>query len=594
MAKSRIDTVIEDVEKSSWDEYLSSEEYWEVVSHFPRWAELIEVSGDKWVEPVPLNNPVEVSRHMAEHWTSARYIHQWLTGYLETDPDMLYSCEANVDNRKNFAIFPCTGGWIMYYEGVVYCSTNKTLQLSSLGIDHVIITDGRTYRSHQSIINKYDENGWWDNDANTSCGEFVGVVSNIVVHDNNYVDYLYEGYINEGCKYYPVIVKKLLKIPDLEDRGYDSANPLIAPSDLQYIFTDKFGRSPKHLYLSVNFNSYNDFQPTNWDDSPEEVDGVPVEEFIERFDRMDKKLFIKSMKTVDWDGLVSEGRLEQYHVYESLFMMITKKGMNYNIIQRLLSKFQDWNTMYSMVGNLEVDRLSLINKTSPDRVVIALNTLPDDIDLSSMTTNEIIDIFDKYVLENSTDVIEREMMRMGVPDHRVQEYKKWLEQTKKPTYTTIPGPSDKISYGFYNLRRLDDYDAMGPLLGIMTDCCQHPWGAGRTCAYHGYSNPDGAFVVIEKKGKVVAQSWMWRDGDTVCFDNIEVLGSIRDKPVIELYTEYAEDMVGRFGIRRVVVGGGYDDAGVADAYPLVPKGEIALPPKGLYSDANTQYLIASV
>jgi len=80
-------------------------------------------------------------------------------------------------------------------------------------------------------------------------------------------------------------------------------------------------------------------------------------------------------------------------------------------------------------------------------------------------------------------------------------------------------------------RKLADGDARGLALGEYTDCCQHLANAGAECAAHGFLSEDGGFYVVEDKhGKIIGQTWAWRgeDGEMV-FDSLEYL-TARMKP----------------------------------------------------------------
>ena len=128
-------------------------------------------------------------------------------------------------------------------------------------------------------------------------------------------------------------------------------------------------------------------------------------------------------------------------------------------------------------------------------------------------------------------------------------------------------------------------DPIGPMLGLVTNCCQHLSGAGRKCAKHGTRSPLGGFVVVRKvtvgdrhrldpvtiaAGEVIAQSWYWvghskgkRLGDNpdeLCFDNIEVLGGFesRAKEMVRLYEEGAASLLKR-GYKKVTVGCDYTE-----------------------------------
>jgi hypothetical protein len=121
----------------------------------------------------------------------------------------------------------------------------------------------------------------------------------------------------------------------------------------------------------------------------------------------------------------------------------------------------------------------------------------------------------------------------------------------------VPGfPS--LEFGDYRVSRMRRWDPRGLFLGEHTDCCQSVGGVGGSCAWHGVLDRDGAFVIIEKAGRIVAQSWVWRHGDHLIFDSLEYLGSSSDKKRYRpMMASAAEAMVGRLGVRGVYGGAGF-------------------------------------
>lgn len=70
--------------------------------------------------------------------------------------------------------------------------------------------------------------------------------------------------------------------------------------------------------------------------------------------------------------------------------------------------------------------------------------------------------------------------------------------------------------------RLDDPAAI--FVGELTDCCQAIGNAGESCMIHSVTSQNGRVLVVkDTKGKVVSQSWIWRNRDVLCFDNVEAV-----------------------------------------------------------------------
>ena len=69
--------------------------------------------------------------------------------------------------------------------------------------------------------------------------------------------------------------------------------------------------------------------------------------------------------------------------------------------------------------------------------------------------------------------------------------------------------------------RLDDPRAMS--IGFESDCCQRLGEPAEVCMEHSMVDKNGrVFIITNTAGEIVAQSWVWRNKDVLCFDNIEV------------------------------------------------------------------------
>ena len=88
-------------------------------------------------------------------------------------------------------------------------------------------------------------------------------------------------------------------------------------------------------------------------------------------------------------------------------------------------------------------------------------------------------------------------------------------------YSSIPrilGEEDGMKY---EMLRCDDPLAL--TIGDRTDCCQKIGGKGFTAMEHSMVSPDGrVFCVRDKFDRIIAQSWVWRNQNVICFDDIEI------------------------------------------------------------------------
>ena len=143
---------------------------------------------------------------------------------------------------------------------------------------------------------------------------------------------------------------------------------------------------------------------------------------------------------------------------------------------------------------------------------------------------EFVEFASTQEFENIEDIeVAKLSAKYGLGQDEFEEYQKFFKKHPGKKATMLPGI--EIREGNYVFRKLDDYDKVGPFLGLATDCCQHLHNAGSSCAKAGWKHPESGFYVVEKDGDIVAQSWAWRGKDgELCFDSIEGLGNISIPP----------------------------------------------------------------
>jgi len=161
-----------------------------------------------------------------------------------------------------------------------------------------------------------------------------------------------------------------------------------------------------------------------------------------------------------------------------------------------------------------------------------------------------------------TDVENREVAELAAQYRLGQEdfldYQKFLKDLPTKWLETIPmvqviGEAVGLE-GDWRLRRLLADDPLGPMLGVATNCCQHLHGAASSCAKDGMKSASSSFWVVEYKGTVIAQSWVWRADDILVLDSIEALNSAYVEGIAHLYKEAARRTIGKLGITEVRIG----------------------------------------
>ena len=89
------------------------------------------------------------------------------------------------------------------------------------------------------------------------------------------------------------------------------------------------------------------------------------------------------------------------------------------------------------------------------------------------------------------------------------------------TFSSIPRFQSKNEKYTYQILELDNPKTISE--GTNTNCCQEIGNYAETSMEHSMTSKDGGiFEIRDNMGRLVAQSWVWRNKDTLCFDNIEV------------------------------------------------------------------------
>lgn len=141
-----------------------------------------------------------------------------------------------------------------------------------------------------------------------------------------------------------------------------------------------------------------------------------------------------------------------------------------------------------------------------------------------LTLNRAISYISSANYENinyGNEALARTSLLAGYKDEDFEILQRIYNIGKTRCLSSIPRIENKYNGYSYEMLRLDDPTHL--TIGEFTTCCQKLSNAGETCMEHSMLDKNGrVFVVKDKVGNVVAQSWVWRNGDTLCFDNIEV------------------------------------------------------------------------
>lgn len=242
-------------------------------------------------------------------------------------------------------------------------------------------------------------------------------------------------------------------------------------------------------------------------------------------------------------------------------------------------------------------------------------------------------------IELGNESVARVCSIAGYKQEKFDTIQKIYHYTKQRVYNSIPRIANQTDKYKYEILKLND--PLGLVIGTLSNCCQELGDVAEACMQHSMTSLDGrVFVVKDLSGNIVAQSWVWRNGDVICFDNIEIPnkafkryakqnGKNKDdqfaKEIFDVYKRASLELMKEdhetyidllkkgiinknqydiYSLKKVTTGLGYNDiASVIEKNALRDKNvvhpnEVNLPVKlnhSLYiSDSYTQYVLESI
>ncbi len=240
--------------------------------------------------------------------------------------------------------------------------------------------------------------------------------------------------------------------------------------------------------------------------------------------------------------------------------------------KRFADIYNGWETIYqNLNGNVTVAR---ILKWFEENKVL-LN--PDEYRLSSV------------------------LSEIGTDERNLSKARELYNDMRNRKFSTIPKVSGDYDADYtYEMLNLDD--PLGLVVGYITRCCFLIDGMSKSSLFHSAQSKDGRIFVVRKNGELIAQSWVWRNGNLVCFDNVETRGNYDYDILLEAYKQAskkildisAKDESTKEQIKLVTFGGRYSR--MSKPQNKVPEGKIQTPrvDKPIYCDAEyDQFILAS-
>ena len=163
----------------------------------------------------------------------------------------------------------------------------------------------------------------------------------------------------------------------------------------------------------------------------------------------------------------------------------------------------------------------------------------------NITTKRILELYKNPItfLKPDEYKLEEPLQEIGTTKPEiVQKAKDWYEIMRERQYSSIPKVQGNLD-NEYEYEMLDLDDPLALAVGYITRCCFLIDGLSRTSLYHSISSKNGRTFVVRKDGELIAQSWVWRNGNALCFDNVEARGNYSYDKLLEVYQKASEELL---------------------------------------------------
>ena len=263
------------------------------------------------------------------------------------------------------------------------------------------------------------------------------------------------------------------------------------------------------------------------------------------------------------------------YIDSSLHKSLTLKLMlmvGFNNAKKILEHNNKISVIEHLVGNVDVKNIKINNQGEPILNKRIINMLFNDNKVIEMLDNKNSDlykffprIFNEWEMikingkdKNLNTIIEflkSDEISLPPKYHRLEGLFKYIgcnnsivEETlklhnemlerKTSTIPRITGQKDDYTY---EILKYDDMLSLA--VGNITDCCFTVLGVGYQCLRHALTSQNGRIFVIKKDNEIIAHSWLWRNGNHICFDNIETSKKTNKIDFLNIYVEASKKLI---------------------------------------------------
>ncbi len=205
-------------------------------------------------------------------------------------------------------------------------------------------------------------------------------------------------------------------------------------------------------------------------------------------------------------------------------------------LMNLLFSDKDYSKMKEMLSNKDNDLYKYFPRIFSEWEMIVMNDKDKSLKI-------IIDFLksDEISLPPKYYRLEGLFKFIGCSNSNVNETLLLHDQMLTRESSTIPRIKGTKNEYSYEILRLDDMEALA--IGNKTDCCFTVLGNGYSCLKHSLTSNNGRILVVKKDNEILAHSWIWRNGDLLSLDNIEISKKINLVDFFDIYLQIADELI---------------------------------------------------
>ena len=207
-----------------------------------------------------------------------------------------------------------------------------------------------------------------------------------------------------------------------------------------------------------------------------------------------------------------------------------------NKIMNLLFDDKDYSKIKEMLSNKDSELYKYFPRIFSEWEMIKMNG-------KDKSLNTIIDFLksDEISLPPEYYRLVGLFKYIGCSNSIVNETLSLHNQMLNRTESSIPRIVGTKNEYTYEILKLDDMNGLA--VGNKTDCCFTVLGNGYSCLKHATTSRNGRILVIKKNDEIMAHSWLWRNGDLLCLDNIEISKAISEVDFFDVYLQLANEII---------------------------------------------------